>query len=227
MLTPAEWSAIRVSLFVAGAALAAALPVGILLGWLLARRRFPGKVLVEAVVLLPLVLPPVVTGYFLLLLFGTQGPVGRFLLQSLGFRVVFGWAGMVLAAAAVGIPFLVRSVRLSMEAVDPGLEAAARTLGAGPWRVFRTVTLPLAFPGILAGAVLAFTRALGEFGATVMVAPNVAGSRTLALEIYRQAVVPGGEAAVMRLVGISIALSLAALLSTEWLAKRGRGKVSP
>jgi molybdate transport system permease protein len=211
VLTPAEWSAIRMSLLVAGAALALALPVGVALGWLLARRRFPGKALVEALVFLPLVLPPVVTGYFLLVVLGRNGWLGGVLHDLFGLQIVFTWLGMALAGSVVGLPFLVRSVRLSVEAVDPGLESAARTL-------------PLAFPGILAGALLAFARALGEFGATVMVAPNVEGTRTLALEIFRQAAVPGGEGAVLRLSLIAVALALAGLLGTEWLASRRRGQ---
>ena len=221
-LTPAEWSALRMSALVAGAALVVALPVGVALGWLLARRRFFGKAALEAVVFLPLVLPPVVTGYLLLVVFGRNGWVGRLLWDVLGIQVVFTWVGMALAAAMVGLPLLVRAVRLTFEGVDPGLESAARTLGAGPWRTFWRVTLPLARPGIVAGGLLAFARGLGEFGATVMVAPNVAGTRTLALEIYRQAAIPGGEAAIGRLALISVALSLAALLGTEWFGRRGR-----
>lgn len=222
MLTPLEWSALRMSLLVSGTALVLALPPGIALGWLLARKRFRGRLLVEALVFLPLVLPPVVTGYLLLVVFGQGSWLGQAVLRPLGLRIAFTWVGMALAGAVVGLPFLVRSVRLSVEAVDRGLEDAARTLGLGPWSAFVRVTLPLARPGIVAGALLAFARALGEFGATVMVAPNVAGTRTLALEIFRQASVPGGEAAVARLAGISVVLSLAALLGTEWLGERRR-----
>lgn len=222
MLTPAEWSALRMSLLVGTTALVLALPPGIGLGWLLARKRFRGRLVLEALVFLPLVLPPVVTGYLLLVVFGQESWLGRAVLQPLGVRIVFTWVGMALAGAVVGLPFLVRSVRLSVEAVDRGLEDAARTLGLGPWAAFFRVTLPLARPGIVAGALLAFARALGEFGATVMVAPNVAGTRTLALEIFRQASVPGGESAVARLAAISVVLSLAALLGTEWLGTRQR-----
>lgn len=222
MLTPVEWSALRMSLLVGGTALLLVLPPGIALGWLLARKRFRGRLLVEALVFLPLVLPPVVTGYLLLVVFGQESWLGQAVLRPLGLRIAFTWVGMALAGAVVGLPFLVRSVRLSVEAVDRGLEDAARTLGLGPWSTFVRVTLPLARPGIVAGALLAFARALGEFGATVMVAPNVAGTRTLALEIFRQASVPGGEAAVARLAAISVALSLAALLGTEWLGERRR-----
>ena len=216
-MTGADWQALAVSLSVAGAALALILPLGVFLGWLLARPRFRGKSLIEALVFLPLVLPPVVTGYLLLIALGGNGPLAR-----LGLDVAFTWAGMVLAAAVVGLPLLVRSVRLAMEQVDPGLVDAARTLGYGRGRAFLAVTLPLARGGVLAGAVLAFTRALGEFGATVMVAPNLPGTRTLALEIYTQAAVPGGEAAVARLAVLSVLLSMVALLLTEWLGRRGR-----
>jgi molybdate transport system permease protein len=218
----AEMSALGMSLLVGVTGLLLILPLGVFLGWLLARRRFRGKVLMEAVVFLPLVLPPVVTGYLLLVLFGRRGWIGAFLDRAFGVEIVFTWFAMALAGGIVGLPLLVRSVRLAVERVDPGLEEAARTLGSGGWDTFRRVTFPLARPGLLAGSLLAFARALGEFGATVMVAPNTEGTRTLALEIYRQASIPGGEGAVVRLGAISIALSLAALLGTEVLARRGR-----
>lgn len=208
------------SLLVAGTALVLVLPPGIGLGWFFARRSFRGKILLEAVVFLPLVLPPVVTGYLLLVVLGKNGWIGGFLSDVLDVQIVFTWVGMAVAGALVGLPFLVRAVRLAVEAVDPMLEEASRTLGLGPWRTFLRVTLPLARSGILAGALLAFARALGEFGATVMVAPNVAGTRTLALEIFRQASVPGGETAVLRLALISVALSLVALVGTEWITQR-------
>jgi len=210
------------SLEVGVGALLLLLPIGVGLGWLLARRRFRGKAILEAVVLLPLVLPPVVTGYLLLVLFGRRGWIGEPLFEWFGIRVAFTTLGMVLAGAAVGLPLLVRAVRLAVENVEPGLEAAARTLGAGPWETFRRITLPLARSGILAGSLLAFARAVGEFGATVMVAPNTPGTRTLALEIYREASTPGGEGAVLRLALLSILLSFAALLGTEWLARPRR-----
>jgi molybdate transport system permease protein len=222
MFGSAETSALWMSLLVGTTALLLALPPGVGLGWLLARREFRGKILLEALVLLPLVLPPVVTGYLLLVLLGPGGWLGGVLWETLGLRIIFTWFGMALAGAVVGLPFLVRSVRLSVEGIDPGLEAAARTLGWGPLSVFWRVTLPLARPGLVAGALLAFIRALGEFGATVMVAPNLPGTRTLALEIYRQASVPGGETAVARLAVISIVLSFAALMGTEWIARRQR-----
>ncbi len=222
MLNALEWSALRMSLLVAGAGLAVAVPLGVFLGWLLARRRFRGKALLEALIFLPLVLPPVLTGYLLLVVFGREGGLGRLAWQGLGVQIAFTWVAMALAAAVVGLPLLVRSVRLAVEGVDPGLEAASRTLGHGPWRTLWKVTLPLARPGIIAGAVLAFARGLGEFGATVMVAPNVPGTRTLALEIYRQAAIPGHEAEIFRLAAVSVGLSVAALLVTEWIAARER-----
>lgn len=226
-MSPSEWSALWMSLLVGGTALVMVIVPGIALGWLFARRSFRGKILLEAMVFLPLVLPPVVTGYLILVVMGKHGLVGGPLFDALGFRIVFTWGGMALAGAVVGLPFLVRAVRLSIEAVPRGLEEASRTLGLGPWRTFVRVTLPLARQGILAGALLAFARALGEFGATVMVAPNVDGTRTLALEIFRQASVPGGEAAVARLAIISVALSLLALMGTEWLARRNSGGAGP
>ncbi len=226
-MSPSEWSALWMSLLVGGTALVMAIVPGVALGWLFARRSFPGKILLEAMVFLPLVLPPVVTGYLILVLMGKHGLIGGPLFEALGLRIVFTWGGMALAGAVVGLPFLVRAVRLSIEAVPRGLEEASRTLGLGPWKTFVRVTLPLARPGILAGALLAFARALGEFGATVMVAPNVDGTRTLALEIFRQASVPGGEAAVARLAIISVTLSLLALMGTEWLARRTTGGAGP
>jgi molybdate transport system permease protein len=221
MLSGLEGSALRMSLLVGTTALVLTLVPGIVLGVLLARRRFRGKLLVEAVVFLPLVLPPVVTGYLLLVLLGRRSWFGGFLHDALGIHIIFTWFAMAIAGAVVGLPLLVRAVRISVAAVDPGLEEAARTLGHGPWRTFFRITLPLARPGILAGALLAFARALGEFGATVMVAPNLPGTRTLALEIYRQASIPGGESAVFRLALLSILLSLVALLTTEVVAGRG------
>lgn len=210
--------ALLVSLGVGVGALLLLVPVGVPLGWFLARRNFPGKSIVEVFVLLPLVMPPVVTGYLLLVLFGRRGWIGEPLFEWFGLRVAFTTLGMVLAAAAVGLPLLVRSVRLAFENVEPGLEEASRTLGAGAGETFRRVTLPLARPGILVGCLLAFARATGEFGATVMVAPNLPGTRTLALEIYRVASSPGGESAVVRLASLSILLSFLALLATEWLS---------
>lgn len=220
ILSGLEWSALGMSLLVGVTALGLALVPGIALGVLLARGRFRGRTLLECVVFLPLVMPPVVTGYLLLVALGRRSWLGGFLHEALEIQIVFTWFAMAIAGAVVGLPLLVRAVRLSVGAVDPRLEEAARTLGHGPWRTFFRVTLPLARPGILAGALLTFARALGEFGATVMVAPNLPGTRTLALEIYRQASIPGAESIVFRLTLMSILLSVLALLGTEFLAGR-------
>jgi molybdate transport system permease protein len=220
MLSGLEWSALGMSLLVGITALAMSLVPGIAVGCFFARRRFRGKFLLESIVFLPLVLPPVVTGYLLLVLLGRRSWFGGFLHDAFGLQIVFTWFAMAIAGAVVGFPLLVRAVRLSVAAVEPDLEEASRTLGHGPWSTFVRVTLPLARPGILAGALLAFARALGEFGATVMVASNLPGTRTLALEIYRQASIPGGEPVVLRLALLSIVLSLLALLATEVVAGR-------
>ena len=220
-MDPAVWSAVRVSLVVAAGALALALPLGIAAGWFLARTRMRGRALLEACVLLPLVLPPVVTGYLLLVVFGRNGVLGGWLHDTFGVSLVFNTFGMMLAGAVVGLPLLVRAVEVAVRGVDPGLVDAARTLGHSRWGAFLRVTLPLARHGIIAGAVLAFARALGEFGATILVAPNLDGTRTLALEIFRHASVPGGESMVFRLGAVSVALSLVALLAAERLARPG------
>lgn len=223
-LTSAEMSAVRMSLGVAIAALVAMLPIGVALGWLLARKDFRGKILVETLVFLPLVLPPVVTGYVLLILFGRRGVIGGWLYEMLGVEIAFTWKGMALASAVVGLPLLVRSVRLAMEGIPVGLEQAARTLGCSGWQAFVSVTLPLAWPGVLAGSVLAFARALGEFGATRMLALNADGTRTIALEVFQLMDTPGAvESAVARLALISILLSGGALVCCEWLGRRHRG----
>jgi len=215
-----ELEILLLSLKVAFWGLAASVPPAIAVAWVLARKRFPGKVLFDAFVHLPLVLPPVVIGFALLVLFGTQGPVGR-LLEPLGIVVAFRWTGAAIAAAIMGFPLLVRAIRLAIEAVDPRLEAAARSLGARRWRVFFTVTLPLALPGLATGALLAFARALGEFGATITFVSNIPGeTRTLPLAIYTLTQVPGGDAQALRLCAFSVALSLAALAFSEWLARR-------
>ena len=225
-LTPAESSALAVSLQVAFGCVAAIAVPATALGWLLARRRFPGKMLLDAVVHLPLVLPPVVTGYGLLLLLGRRGLLGRWLFEALGIQLPFTTAGAVIAAAVVAMPLMVRSVRLSIELVDRRLEQASATLGAGPWRTLLGVTLPLAAPGILAGAILAFARSLGEFGATILFAGNIAGhTRTLPLEIYTSIQQPGQEAQVLRLALLSAGLSLAALAASELLARRMRRRL--
>ncbi|XNL32731.1 molybdate ABC transporter permease subunit [Xanthomonas phaseoli pv. dieffenbachiae] len=221
MFTPEELTAIGLSLKVAIVAALASLPPGIACGWLLARRRFPGKALLDALLHLPLVMPPVVTGYALLVVLGTQGPVGSWLLEHLGIQFAFRWTGAALACAVMGFPLMVRAIRLSIEATDRRLEAAAATLGAGPWRVFFSITLPLAWPGLVAGMVLAFAKALGEFGATITFVSNVPGeTQTLSSAIYGLMQVPGMESGIWRLAGVALAISLAALLLSEWLVRR-------
>ncbi|MEX6724155.1 molybdate ABC transporter permease subunit [Parapedomonas caeni] len=226
-LSPDEWAIITLSLKVSGVAVAACLPVAFGLAWLLARRRFPGRILLDALVHLPLVLPPVVTGWLLLLAFGTTGPLGRWFAETLGIVFMFRWTGAALAAAVMALPLMVRAMRLSIEAVDHRLEQAAETLGASRPRVFATITLPLALPGLLAGAVLGFARSLGEFGATITFVSNIPGeTRTLPIAIYSALQVPGSEAVVTRLALIAVALSLVALVASEVLARRtgpGRG----
>ncbi|PQO44289.1 molybdate ABC transporter permease subunit [Blastopirellula marina] len=220
-MTPGDWSAIAVSLKVALAAVVCSLPLGVAAGWLLARKRFPGKLILETCVNLPLVMPPVVTGYLLLIAFGRHGPIGSWLDQWLGVQLVFDWKGAALAAAVVSFPLLVRSIRSAIAGVDVRLEDAARTLGAGPWDLFFTITLPLARRGVIAGAVLAFARALGEFGATIMIAGNIAGeTRTIPLMIYSQLETPGGERNIVLLIAASILISAAALLVSEYLERR-------
>jgi molybdate transport system permease protein len=225
MLSVAEWGIVALSLKVGGVAVLACLPLAFALAWVLARGRFPGKVLVDGLVHLPLVVPPVVTGWLLLLAFAPAGPVGRWLEAWFGATVLFRWTGAAIASAVMALPLMVRAMRLSIEAVDRRLEQAARTLGAGRWRTFRTVTLPLSLPGVLAGTVLGFARALGEFGATITFVSNVPGeTQTLPLAIYAALQTPGGEALVLRLAGISVALSLLALVGSELIARRmGRG----
>jgi len=220
-LSSDELTAIRLSLKVALWATACSLPVGILLALALARGRFPGKALLDGVVHLPLVLPPVVTGYGLLLLFGRQGPLGRVLAESFGIVLAFRWTGAALACAVMGLPLMVRAIRLSIEAVDRRLEEAAGTLGAAPLWVFALVTLPLMLPGIIAGMILAFARSLGEFGATITFVSNIPGeTQTLPSAIYSFTQVPGGDAGALRLSAIAIAISMAALLASEALARR-------
>jgi len=222
LLTPAEWSALWLSATVALWACAALAVPGIALGWLLARCQFPGKLVVDALVHLPLVLTPVVVGYLLLLLVGRNGLLGP-LLGDLGLRLAFSYPGAVLAAAVVALPLVVRSVRTAIELVDPGLEEAAAVLGAGPLRRLWTITLPLAMPGIVAGLVLGYARSLGEFGATITLAGNIAGqTRTLPIAIYTAIQVPGGETEALRLTGLSVLLSLVALVTSEWLLRRLR-----
>ena len=225
MLSAEEWTVVLLSLKVGAAAMIVTLPVAFALAWLLARVRFPGRVIVDAIVHLPLVVPPVVTGWILLLAFGPDGPIGAPLERWFGVTVLFRWTGAAIAAGVMALPLMVRAMRLSIEAVDARLENAARTLGAGPWRVFWTLTLPLSVPGILAGAVLGFARSIGEFGATITFVSNVPGeTRTLPLAIYSVLQQPDGDAMAMRLSAISVVLSLAALVASEMLARRaGRG----
>lgn len=226
-MTPEEWEIIALSLKVSGVAVLLTLPIAFALAWLLARGRFPGKLLLDALVHLPLVLPPVVTGWLLLLAFGPHGPAGRLLADWFGVTLLFRWTGAALAAAIMALPLMVRAMRLSIEAVDRRLEQAARTLGASPAHVLRTVSLPLAMPGLIAGAVLGFARSIGEFGATITFVSNVPGeTRTIPLAIYSALQIPGQESAVTRLALIAVLLSLAALVASEWLARRtgaGRG----
>jgi molybdate transport system permease protein len=225
VLSAEEWGIVGLSLKVGLVAMLATLPVAFALAYLLARGRFPGKLLVDAVIHLPLVVPPVVTGWVLLIAFAPVGPIGSWLQGWFGVSVLFRWSGAAIAAGVMALPLMVRAMRLSIEAVDRRLEGAARTLGAGRWRVFATITLPLSLPGILAGAVLGFARGLGEFGATITFVSNVPGeTRTLPLAIYAALQTPGGDALVWRLSAISVALSLAALVGSELLARRaGRG----
>ncbi|MGR3320929.1 MAG: molybdate ABC transporter permease subunit [Pseudooceanicola sp.] len=218
---PETWAALALSLKVAIWATLGSLPFGFAAAYALARWRFPGRELLNALVHLPLVLPPVVTGYLLLLAFGPRGPLGAALDEVFGITIAFRWTGAALAAAVMGFPLMVRAMRLSLEAVDRRVEEAAATLGVSPVRVLVTVTLPLSLPGILAGAMLAFAKALGEFGATITFVSNIPGeTRTIASAIYTFLQVPGGEGTVAALVAISIAVSLAALLGSEWLSRR-------
>ncbi len=220
-LTDVEIEALRLSLWVSCWAVAASLPFGILAAWVLARLRFPGKNLLDGLVHLPLVLPPVVTGYLLLVLLGRRGIIGEALYDAFGIVLAFNWKGAVLAAAVMSFPLLVRAVRLSLESVDQGLEAAARTLGAGPARVFFTVTLPLMAPGIITGLILAFARSLGEFGATITFVSNIRGqTQTLPLALYTLTQVPDGETGAMRLCVLSALIAMAALVFSEVLARR-------
>jgi molybdate transport system permease protein len=220
-LTPLETEALLLSLRVGVVSVVVSLPLGLLAAWLLARSEFPGKMLLNGLVHLPLVLPPVVVGYGLLLLFGRHGPAGAWLYDTVGITFAFDWKGAALAAGVMAFPLMVRAMRLSLELVDRRLEAAARTLGAGRLRVFATVTLPLMAPGILTGAILAFARSISEFGATITFVSNIPGeTRTLPLALYALTQTPGGEAAAWRLAIISVLVAMAALLASELLARR-------
>jgi molybdate transport system permease protein len=220
-LTDEEVSAVLLSVKVAAWATALVCPLAVAAAWLLARKDFFGKAVVDALIHLPLVLPPVVPGYLLLVLFGGQGVAGRWLDAHFGLSFAFNWKGAALASALMAFPLMVRSMRLSMRLIDPRLEGAARTLGAGPLSVFFTVTIPLALPGILAGLILGFSRSLGEFGATITFVGNIEGeTRTLPLAIYTASHIPGGDAEAMRLIVLSMALSLSALLASDVLSRR-------
>lgn len=223
MLSADEVALILLSLKVAAIGAACSLPFAIATALILARTVFPGKALFDAVVHLPLVLPPVVTGYFLLLAFGRQGPLGAFFEQVFGLTFAFRWTGAALAAGVMGFPLMVRAIQLALEAIDPRLELAARTLGAGRWRVLITVTLPLALPGLLAGVALAFARALGEFGATITFVSSIPGeTEILPLAIYNLTQSPNSDAAILRLCALSVALSLTALVLSERMTRRVR-----
>ncbi|RWQ34330.1 MAG: molybdate ABC transporter permease subunit [Mesorhizobium sp.] len=220
-LTPDEWNAVRLSVKVATVAMIASLPPGILIALVLARGQFWGKTLLNGLVHLPLILPPVVVGYLLLLSFGKRGPAGAFLAEHFGIVFSFRWTGAALACAVMGFPLMVRAIRLSIEAVDRRIEAAAGTLGANPLWVFGTITLPLILPGLIAGAILSFAKAMGEFGATITFVSNIPNeTQTLPSAIYTFTQVPGGDAGALRLTLISIVISMAALIASEVLARR-------
>jgi molybdate transport system permease protein len=222
-LSPSEIEALHLSLSVAARSVGFSLPLAIAFSWLLTRRRFLGHTLLDAFVHLPLVLPPVVIGYLLLVLFGTRGPIGSWLQRTAGIELIFTRNGAALATAVMSFPLMVRAMRISLENVDAGLEEAARTLGAGTFDRFATITLPLMLPGVLAGAITAFSASLGEFGAVITFVSNIPGeTRTLPLALYSALQTPGGDAAAARLAGISVVLGLCGLLLSEWFARRVR-----
>ena len=226
MLGPEELTALLLSLKVATVAVAASLPFGVAVALLLARARLPGLWLVNALVHLPLILPPVVTGYMLLLSFGRKGPVGGLLYDLFGFTFAFRWTGAALAAAVMGFPLMVRAIRLAIEAVDPKLEEAAATLGASRLAVFATVTLPLILPGVIAGGILAFAKAMGEFGATITFVSNIPGqTQTLPSAIYAFLQVPGGEGSAARLALVSVVVAMGAVLASELIARRVAARI--
>ncbi|TCA28788.1 molybdate ABC transporter permease subunit [Rhizobium leguminosarum bv. viciae] len=227
-LSNEEWTAILLSLRVSIVAMLASLPFGILVALVLARGRFWGKSVLNGVVHLPLILPPVVTGFLLLILFGRRGPIGNLLDQYFGIVLSFRWTGAALACAVMAFPLMVRSIRLSIEAVDRKLEEAAGTLGAGPVWVFLTVTLPLTLPGIIAGMILSFAKAMGEFGATITFVSNIPGeTQTLSSAIYTFTQVPGGDAGALRLTLVAVVISMAALLASEFLARLAGRRIDP
>ena len=220
-ISETAWTAITLTLRIAVVATLVAAPLGIAVAWLLARGRFPGHGLLNGLVHLPLILPPVVTGYLLLLTFGRRGAVGAFLADHFGIVLSFRWTGAALACGIMGFPLLVRPIRLSFEAIDIRLEQAAKTLGASPWRAFRTVTLPLALPGIIAGMVLCFAKAIGEFGATITFVSSIPGeTQTIASAVYALIQTPSGDREAMQLIVISMILAFGALLLSEWFARR-------
>jgi len=222
-LSPSESEALTLSLSVATRSVVVSLPLAILFAWILTRRQFPGRTLLDAVVHLPLVLPPVAVGYALLVLFGTRGLIGGWLERAFGVELIFNRNGAALATAVMSFPLMVRAIRISLENIDRGLEDAARTLGAGAFDRFATVTLPLMLPGVLAGAITAFSAALGEFGAVITFVSNIPGeTRTLPLALYSALQVPGGESAAARLAILSVVLGLGGLLVAEWFARRVR-----
>ncbi len=226
-MSPAETEALLLSLRVGLWSVLLSLPPGLGVAWLLARRAFPGKFLLNGLVHLPLVVPPVVVGYLLLMLLGRRGPLGGLLEAWFGISVAFTWKGAAVAAGVMGFPLMVRAIRLSLDAVDRGIEAAARTLGAGPAWVFLTITLPLILPGILTGVILAFARSLGEFGATITFVSNIPGeTRTLPLALYTATQLPGGEAVAVRLAVLSVALAMAALIGSEIMARRVNARLT-
>lgn len=226
LFNPLEWEALLLSLKISFVSVAVSLPLGILIAWILARKHFMGKSLLDGLTHLPLVLPPVVTGYLLLIVMGRKGILGQWLYETFGFSFSFSWKGAVLASSIVAFPLLVRAIRLSLELVDTRLEDAARTLGASPWRVFYTITLPLIMPGILSGLVLAFARSLGEFGATITFVSNIPGeTQTIPLAMFAFLETPGEEHSVMRLCAISIAIALTAQFCSEWFSRKMKARI--
>ena len=227
-LSAEEWDSIRLSLLVSVVAMLCSLPFGVVIAYALARGRFWGKSLLNGLVHLPLILPPVVTGYVLLILFGRRGPIGAFLADHFGIVLSFRWTGAALACAVMGFPLLVRSIRLSIEAIDARLEEAAGTLGASPIMVFATITLPLMLPGVVAGMILSFAKAMGEFGATITFVSNIPGeTQTLSAAIYTFTQVPGGDAGALRLTIVAIVISMAALLASEAMARIIGRRIQP
>ena len=225
-LSPQDWTAVALSLRIAVVATIVSLPFGIAIATLLARKDFWGKTLVEALIYLPLVLPPVVTGYLLLITLGRHAPVGALLADYFGVVFAFRWTGAVISCGVMAFPLMVRAIRLSIEAIDRKLEHAAATLGAGPFWNYVTITLPLALPGVIAGAMLAFARALGEFGATITFVSNIPGeTQTISAAIYTLTQVPGGDAAALTLVVVAIIISVAALVASEWFARRATARL--